>query len=150
MRRARFSTIQPAAVFFYISAHKFRELVPRQHGNKTECKASKKIKRHVKILTVLHQRRPFAHKCGKGGKSAAEARSEQQFCRWRHKSVAIPVEPREKPNDEASQHVHNHRAKRKDNESARLHHLRHTISQPAPKETSNANQQQFLHRLKNL
>ena len=88
-----------------------RQLLSCQHGDEAQGEAAEDIEHHIGVLSVLHQRRSFVHKCGESGEATTEACGEQKFGGWRHQSAVVPVESRQETDDEASQHVHRHGAK---------------------------------------
>ena len=97
--------------------------MPCEHGDEAECQAAEEVEHHIGVVLVFQESCPLVHEGGEGGETTAEPRGEEQFCGWRHHAAAIPVEPRKEPDDEASRHIHRHRAEWKGNHRAGLHHL---------------------------
>ena len=105
------------------SPHDLCQLVPRQYGDETEGEAAEEIEGHVEVLPVLHQRGTLVHEGGEGGEATTEACGEQEFRGWRHQAISVPVETRQKTDDEASQYVHRQGAEGEGDERAGLHQL---------------------------
>lgn len=100
-----------------------RQIMSGENGDKSQRQTSEEIEHHIDIILLLHQSCSLVHKGREGSESSAESRGEQQFGRWRHPSPFPPVQSREEPDDEASRHIHRHRAERKRNHRAGLHQL---------------------------
>ena len=121
--------------------------MPGENGDESQHQTSEEIEYHIEVIFLLHQSRPLVHEGREGGESSAEPRGEQQFGRWRHPSPFPPVQSREKPDDEASRHIHRHGSERKGNHRAGLHHLGNPISHAASEEAADTYYQYFFHLL---